>query len=99
MSLPDYDDVQVNLEEEIEKLAARDGLENKKLLEITIQMTRREYYAASIIQWYRGRDQGFMEGVASWGTQSTKRYLQLMLVGVAIGAVLTFGITYILLRH
>lgn len=97
MTLPQYEDVKVNIDEEIARLAERDGISNMKLLDVTLQMTRRDYYRASIVQWYRGRDQGYLEGVVS--ARTNVPIYRLIALGFAIGALVFVPLTLFLGKH
>ena len=63
-----YEEIPVNVEEEIAKMAQADGIApTKAKLAQSLTVTRREYYAASIKAYYRGRDEGYVEGVRMIG--------------------------------
>lgn len=83
--MPEYDDIQINLDAEVKRVASKDGIDNPKLLDAPITMPRYDYYKASVVQWYRGRDQGYAEGVASIGPALNRRLMVMFVVGVGIG--------------
>lgn len=93
--MTDFEDIQINVEDEIRRVAEKDGVTNPKMLEVPMTMTRHDYYKASVVQWYRGRDQGYSEGLASIGPTLERRLRNLFILGCVFGATLT-AIVFIL---
>ena len=54
------DEVKVDIEKEIRKLAQADKVDLRRLVE-PVDLTRHDYYRATVIAYYRGRDDGYMD--------------------------------------
>jgi hypothetical protein len=60
--LQSVETVNFDINAEIMKMARADGLPSVKHLDLQVTMTHREYYRATIMAHYRGKEEGFNEG-------------------------------------
>jgi len=93
-----YSDVPVNLDDEIRKMAARDGITYARGLETILAVTRKMYYEATIRAYYQGRDAGYAEGVRMMGSPIRRRIRAVSVISAGLGAALAAAATYFLGR-
>ena len=82
---PNVESVQVDVDAEIIRLANMDGIKQIAQLDVKVEVTRRQRYRDSVVAYYRGRDDGYAEGVSMIGVPVTKALRRNLLVGFLVG--------------
>jgi hypothetical protein len=85
-----FDETRINMEDEVRKLAVADGYDDSSSLKTPLSMTRREYYASTVVAHYRGYDAGYAQAARNIA-RMVRHARILSVVGVAC-MVLVIGI-------
>jgi hypothetical protein len=84
--------VEVKLQDEILKMARQDGVRDIRELDVPVNMTRKEYYAAAIYSYYNGYDVGYADAIRLRGRALLRRMLIVFIVGAALSSGVTYGV-------
>jgi len=95
---PRYDNVKIDLDAEVMKLAQRDGVTKVQDLQLKVAVRVYDRYADTIRAFYQGKDQGYAEGVLFIGRPYTRRVRLFLSIGIVLGTLLGSLLTTLVFR-